>query len=35
VPPDKWVPVTIAWRVLKLPIEERPPDTEDSGEYIG
>jgi hypothetical protein len=22
---DKWVPVTTAWRVLRLPMEERPP----------
>ena len=22
---DKWVPVTRAWRVLRLRIEERPP----------
>jgi len=22
---DKWVPVTTAWRVLRLGIEERPP----------
>jgi hypothetical protein len=22
---DKWVPVTTAWRVLRLPTEERPP----------
>jgi len=22
---DKWVPVTTAWRVLRLRIEERPP----------
>ena len=23
---DKWVPVTMAWRVLRLRMEERPPD---------
>ena len=23
--PDKWVPVTTAWRVLRLRMEERPP----------
>jgi hypothetical protein len=22
---DKWVPVTTAWRVLRLRMEERPP----------
>jgi hypothetical protein len=22
---DKWVPVTMAWRVLRLQMEERPP----------
>jgi len=22
---DKWVPVTAAWRVLRLRMEERPP----------
>jgi len=25
VPCDKWVPVTTAWRVLRLRTEERPP----------
>jgi hypothetical protein len=30
----KWVPVTTAWRVLRLRKEERPPDTEGSCEYI-
>ena len=24
-PCDKWVPVTTAWRVLRLRVEERPP----------
>ena len=24
-PRDKWVPVTTAWRVLRLRMEERPP----------
>jgi len=23
--PDKWVPVTTAWRVLRFRMEERPP----------
>jgi hypothetical protein len=23
--PDKWVPVTMAWRVLRFRMEERPP----------
>ena len=27
------VPGTIAWRVLKLQIDERPPEIEGSGEY--
>ena len=31
---DKWVPVTTAWRVLRLRMEERPPDMEGSCEYI-
>ena len=31
---EKWVPVTVEWRVLRLPLEERPPDMEDSCEYI-
>jgi hypothetical protein len=30
----KWVPVITAWRVLRLRMEERPPDMEDSCEYI-
>jgi hypothetical protein len=29
---DKWVPVTTAWRVLGLRMEERPPDMEGSCE---
>jgi hypothetical protein len=33
-PRDKWVPVTTAWRVLRLRMEERPPDMEGSCEYI-
>jgi hypothetical protein len=33
-PYDKWVPVTTAWRVLRLRMEERPPDMEGSCEYI-
>jgi hypothetical protein len=31
---DKWVPVTTAWRVLRLQMGERPPDMEGSCEYI-
>jgi hypothetical protein len=31
---DKWVPVTTAWRVLGLRMEERPPDMEGSCKYI-
>jgi hypothetical protein len=31
---DKWVPITTAWRVLRLRMEERPPDMEGSCEYI-
>jgi hypothetical protein len=31
---DKWVPVTTALRVLRLRMEERPPDMEGSCEYI-
>jgi hypothetical protein len=31
---DKWVPVTTAWRVLRLRMEEWPPDMEGSFEYI-
>jgi hypothetical protein len=31
---DKWVPVTMAWRVLGLQMEERPPVMEGSCEYI-
>jgi hypothetical protein len=30
----KWVPVTTAWRVLGLRMEERPPGMEGSCEYI-
>jgi hypothetical protein len=30
----KWVPVTTAWRVLGLRMEERPPVVEDCCEYI-
>ena len=30
----KWVPVTTAWRVLGLGMEERPPDMEGSCKYI-
>jgi hypothetical protein len=30
----KWVPVTTAWHVLRLRMEERPPDMEGSCEYI-
>jgi hypothetical protein len=30
----KWVPVTTAWRVLGLRMEERPPGMEGSWEYI-
>ena len=25
MPRDKWVPVAITWRFLRLPMEERPP----------
>src|SRR5215469_2150675 len=25
ISPDKWVPVTTAWRVLRLQMEEQPP----------
>jgi hypothetical protein len=31
---DKWVPVTTAWRVLRLRMEERPADMEGSFECI-
>jgi hypothetical protein len=31
---DKWVPVTPAWRVLRLLMEEQPADMEGSCEYI-
>jgi hypothetical protein len=31
---DKWVPVTTAWRVLRLRMEERPPVMEGSCEYF-
>jgi hypothetical protein len=30
----RWVPVTTAWRVIWLRMEERPPAMEDSCEYI-
>jgi hypothetical protein len=30
----KWLPVTTAWRVLRLRMEERPPVMEGSCEYI-
>jgi hypothetical protein len=30
----RWVPVTMAWRVLRLPIEGNPAGTEGSYEYI-
>jgi hypothetical protein len=30
----KWVPVTTAWRVLRLRMEERPPVMQGSCEYI-
>jgi hypothetical protein len=30
---NKWVPVTTAWRVFRLRMEERPPDMESSCEY--
>jgi hypothetical protein len=30
----KWVPVTMAWRVLRLRMEEWPPGMEGSCEYI-
>jgi len=31
---DKWVPVTTAWRVLSLRMEEQPLDVEGSCEYF-
>ena len=31
---DEWVPVTTAWRVHRLRMEERPADMEGSCEYI-
>jgi hypothetical protein len=31
---DKWAPVTTAWRVLRLRMEERPPVMEGSCEYF-
>jgi hypothetical protein len=31
---DKWVPVTTAWRVLRLRMEKRPADMEGSCEYF-
>ena len=31
---DEWVPVTTAWRVLRLRMEERPADMEGSCECI-
>jgi hypothetical protein len=30
----KWVPVTMAWRILRLQMEERPPVMEGSCAYI-
>jgi hypothetical protein len=30
----KWVPVTTAWPILRLRMEERPPDMESSNECI-
>jgi hypothetical protein len=30
----RWVPVTTAWRILGLRMEERPPAMEGSCEYI-
>jgi hypothetical protein len=33
-PHDKWVPVTTAWHVLRLRMEERPPDMEGSCDYF-
>jgi hypothetical protein len=32
--PDKWVPVTTAWRFLGLRMEERPLGMERGCEYI-
>jgi hypothetical protein len=31
---DKWVPVTMAWHVLRLRLEEWPPDVDGGCEYI-
>ena len=31
---DKWVPVTMAWRILRLQMQERPPDMEGGCKYI-
>jgi hypothetical protein len=30
----KWLPVTTTWRVLRLLLEEGPPDMKASYEYI-
>jgi hypothetical protein len=30
----RWVPVTTAWHILRLQIEEWPPDMEGSCKYI-
>ena len=30
----KWISVVTAWRILRLLLEERPPDMEGSCEYI-
>jgi hypothetical protein len=30
---EKWIPVTTAWRVLRLRMEERPPGMEDNCKY--
>jgi len=31
---DKWVPVTTTWHILRLQMEEWPPDMEGSCKYI-
>jgi hypothetical protein len=31
---EAWVPVTIAWCVLRLQMEEQPPDMDGSCEYL-
>lgn len=31
---DKWVPLTMAWRILGLQMKERPPDMEGNCKYI-